>query len=254
MYAIMALFGVFASGIYVTQICGKNGKDTNEGIIFLLIISAGMFFGSHILYAIVNYRILIAVINNIHKINSFPAFLNAAVFIVGGSVFYGGLLGGLLTAKIIVLKKPHYEYLFDIATPAIPLFHCFGRIGCFLGGCCYGLESKFGVTFRRSLAEEANGVNRFPVQLLEALICLLLFLILDYLRKKGFFKSHLIYLYLFFYSVVRFFIEFVRGDEYRGFFFGLSTSQIVSIAIFCVVAPKLCVLLKNRNRRLCITE
>jgi len=237
MYAVMALFGVFASGIYVTQICRKNGKDDNEGIIFLLIVSAGMFLGSHILYAIVNYRILFAVINNIHKINSLQTFFDAAVLIAGGSVFYGGLLGGLLTAKIIILKKPHYDYLFDIATPAIPLFHCFGRIGCFLGGCCYGVESKFGFTFRRSLVEKANGVNRFPVQLLEALVCLLLFFILDYLRKKNFFKRHLIYLYLLFYSVVRFFLEFVRGDEYRGFFFGLSTSQIISIAIFCVVVP-----------------
>jgi len=254
MYAIMALFGVFASGIYVTQICKKNGKDDSEGIIFLLIISAGMFLGSHILYAIVNYRILFTVINNIQKINSFQAFLETAVLIAGGSVFYGGLLGGLLTAKIIVLKKPRYEYLFDIATPAIPLFHFFGRIGCFLGGCCYGIESKFGVTFRRSLVEKANGVNRFPVQLLEALVCLLLFFILDYLRKKKFFKGHLIYLYLLIYSVVRFFMEFIRGDEYRGLFFGLSTSQIISIAIFCVVAPKTYVFLKNRNRQPAITE
>ena len=244
MYQIMILAGIFAAAIYVTFICKKNGYDENDGIIFLLIISIGVFAGGHILYSIVNYQLLIKVIKNIHVINSFENFISAVFLIWGGNVFYGGLFGGILTAIIVFRKRPQYKYLLDIVTPAIPLFHFFGRIGCFFAGCCFGIESSFGFTFSHSIIEEANGINRFPVQLLEALINLFLFFIIDIFRRKNFFRQNIIYIYLLFYSVARFFIEFLRGDEYRGFVFALSTSQIISILVFCFTAPKIYSLFK----------
>ena len=234
----MILAGIFAAGIYVTRICNKTGHDDNDGIIFLLLISIGVFAGGHLLYSIVNYRLLIKIIQNISLINSLNTFLSAVALVWGGNIFYGGLLGGILTAIIIVKKKPCYRYLLDIVTPSVPLFHFFGRIGCFLGGCCFGIESSFGFTFRHAIIEEANGINRFPVQLLEALVNIVLFFILDAFRRKNIFKQNIIYLYLLFYSVARFCIEFLRGDEYRGFIVGLSTSQVISIVIFCVVVAR----------------
>ena len=239
MYQIMMLAGIFAAGIYVSRVCKKNGHDDNEGITFLLIVSIGVVAGGHILYSIVNYRIVIKVIQNISVIDSFQKFLSAVSYIFGGNVFYGGLLGGILAAAIVLKKRPQYRYLLDIVTPAIPLFHFFGRIGCFLAGCCFGIESFFGFTFHDSIIEEANGVNRFPVQLLEAFVNLLLFFLLDFMRRKNIFKQDIIYLYLLFYAVARFCIEFLRGDEYRGFVFALSTSQVISILIICFVAPKI---------------
>jgi phosphatidylglycerol:prolipoprotein diacylglycerol transferase len=245
MYQIMMLAGIFAAGIYVSHMCKKNGHDDNDGIIFLLIVSIGVFAGGHILYSIVNYQMFIKVIKNISVINSFENFRSAVYLIWGGSVFYGGLLGGILTAIIILKKRPQYIYLLDIVTPAIPLFHFFGRIGCFLAGCCFGIESSFGFTYDHSIIEEANGINRFPVQLLEAIINILIFFILDIFRRKNFFKQNILYLYLLFYSVARFFLEFLRGDEYRGFVFVLSTSQIISILIFCFVTPKIYSIIKK---------
>lgn len=121
----------------------------------------------------------------------------------------------------------------DICTPIIPLFHCFGRIGCFLGGCCYGIESSFGFTVHNNILNPSiNDVQRFPVQLLEAALNLILYFILFYLFKNNKFKGKLIAVYLILYSIIRFFDEFLRADEYRGFLFGLSTSQIISILIF----------------------
>jgi phosphatidylglycerol:prolipoprotein diacylglycerol transferase len=239
MYQTAILAGIFAAGIYVCRLCKKNGYNDNDGIIFLLLTSIGVFAGGRILYSMVNYRISIQVIKNISGINSFNDFLGAVNLIWGGSVFYGGLLGGILAAVIIFRKRPQYRYLLDYVTPAIPLFHFFGRIGCFLGGCCFGIQSSFGFTFHRSIVVEANGINRFPVQLLEALVNLVLFFILDVFRRKNLFRQNIIYLYLLFYSIARFFIEFLRGDAYRGFFFFLSTSQIISILIFCFVVPKI---------------
>jgi len=246
MYQIAVLVGIFAAGIYVCRLCTKNGCDDNDGIIFLLLTTIGVFVGGHVLYSIVNYQIFIHIIKNISKINSFQNFLSAVNLIWGGSVFYGGLLGGILAAIIIFKKKPQYKYLLDFATPAIPLFHFFGRIGCFFAGCCFGIKSSFGFTFRHSIITEANSVNRFPVQLLEAFVNILLFFILDLFRRKNLFKQNIIYIYLLFYSVSRFFIEFLRGDEYRGFFFNvLSTSQIISILIFCSIMPKIYSLFKK---------
>ena len=240
MYQVAMLFGIFAAGIYVCRLCKKNGYDDNDGIFFLLITSIGVFISGHVLYSIVNYQVFIYVIKNISNINSFKKFFNAVYLILGGNIFYGGLLGGLLTAAIIFKKKPQYRYLLDFVVPAVPLFHFFGRIGCFLAGCCFGINSSFGFTFRHSIIEEANGINRFPVQLLEALINILLFFILDFFRRKKLFKQNILYLYLLFYSIARFFIEFFRGDAYRGIFFNiLSTSQIISILILCLIIPKI---------------
>jgi phosphatidylglycerol:prolipoprotein diacylglycerol transferase len=206
MYQIAILAGIFAAGIYVCRLCTKNGHDDNDGIIFLLLVSTGVIAGGHILYSIINYQVFLQAIKNISNINSFQDFLNTVYPVWGGNVFYGGLLGGALAAIIILKRRPQYGYLLDYVTPAIPLFHCFGRIGCFLGGCCFGIESSFGFTFHHSIVEAANGTRRFPVQLLEAFINLLLFFVLDILRKKNLFKNNIIYLYLFCYSIARFFI------------------------------------------------
>jgi len=235
LYQIFAILGYFVSGIYACLVCRKNGRDDNNAIIFFLVIAVGVLLGAHLLYGILNFRLILYVIENISKVNSLKLAFEIFIEIFGGSIFYGGLLGGLLAAAIYFRKNPENKFLADIVAPSIPLFHFFGRIGCFLSGCCYGIESFFGFTSYHSPIESANGVSRFPVQLLEALFNLGLFFILDYLRKKEFFKNRIVFVYLAAYSAGRFLLEFLRGDSYRGFLLGLSTSQIISILIFCFV-------------------
>ena len=90
---------------------------------------------------------------------------------------------------------------------------------------------------------EANGVCRFPVQLLEAGCNLLLFVVLYWLLRKGFQRGRLLYFYLIAYGCIRFADEFLRGDSYRGVFFGISTSQGIAVATILV---SVILLLKNR--------
>jgi phosphatidylglycerol:prolipoprotein diacylglycerol transferase len=239
MYPIMALCGVFAAGLYVCAVCKKEGRDDNDAIIFLLIAAIGVFFGGHILYALVNFREIAALANNARDIHSWKDVIPYGINIFGGSVFYGGLIGGIIVGTAYLKNHREKSYLIDIAAPAIPLFHFFGRIGCFLGGCCFGIESVFGFTFHDAIIEEANGVNRFPVQLLEAVFNLCLFVFLDRVRRKRLFKDGLLSLYALLYSVGRFFIEFIRGDDYRGTWLFLSTSQIISVAVFFVAMATL---------------
>lgn len=232
-YMLASLVGIFASGVFACYYARKKYLDSIEMLIMLLIAAAGGLVGSHMLYGIVNYRYIVILTNNIDKITSFKMLFNSLTEIFGGSVFYGGLIGGIIAGYIYAIKQglDIYKYA-DIAAVSIPLMHTFGRIGCFLGGCCYGVESDIGYVYTCSLIEEANGVSRFPIQLLESSLNLILFFILFYLLRKSFFSQRLIYLYLCIYSIMRFILEFWRGDNHRGFIFGISTSQFISILIF----------------------
>ena len=152
----------------------------------------------------------------------------------GGLVFYGGLLG-FLTVFYLLQKmsvNSQSKVLWDGAALAIPLFHTFGRIGCAFSGCCFGIESHFGFTVHGNVLSPAvNDVCRFPVQLLEAALNLVLFAIFRHLLKKDRFKGGLFPMYLLSYSVIRFCDEFLRGDIIRGHVGLLSTSQWISIYI-----------------------
>lgn len=232
MYTIMIIIGVIVCGIYIVKICKLKKIDDNKIITLLLISSIGVLIGSHLLYALTKIDLILLFISKIHKVNSFKLLIDCLLEIFCGSVFYGGLIGGLITAYIYMKnKKMNINIISDLCTPIIPLFHFYGRIGCFLVGCCYGIESKFGFTYKNSLNELANHVSRFPIQLVESFSNLILFIILYIFYKKEKFKGKLIYIYLISYSILRFIFEFFRGDSYRGFIFGLSTSQFISVLL-----------------------
>jgi phosphatidylglycerol:prolipoprotein diacylglycerol transferase len=248
MYQVMVLCGVFVAGIYVCNISKKEGHDENDAIVFLLLVAIGIFFGGHILYGIVNYQSARYIIDDFFQSASLRQIFLDFVNLFGGSVFYGGLLGGLFVTYLYLHKKKDMRYLIDFSAPAIPLFHFFGRIGCFLGGCCFGVESTFGLTFRHSIVDIANNVNRFPVQLLEAAFNLCLFLLLNKVRSKNAKQGKVLYLYLLLYSAGRFFIEFLRGDDYRGGIWLLSTSQWISIIVFVIALSKIHIVEENYER------
>lgn len=232
-YFIMAMIGIFTAGILAVKECRKKNKDENELIVLFLISSIGLLIGGHLLYGITKINIIYKLIINFSKLSSFKEFMEIVKYIFGGQVFYGGLIGLLLTSYIYLKKKEtDSKFYYDIFSFSIPLFHFFARVGCFLGGCCYGVESHIGFTYQHSLIESANHVNRFPIQLVEASYNLCLFIILYSLYKKNKLTGKLLGLYLVLYPIGRFIFEFFRGDEYRGFLFGLSTSQIISILLF----------------------
>ena len=146
-YMIIALFGYFIAGCYACYKFKKKGHDENDMIQFYLVISIGVLLGGHMLFGLTNFRQFSSI-----SFESFRQFVNSCIVIFGGSVFYGGLAGGLL-AGYIYLKKKKYDVILytDVIAPCIPLFHMFGRLGCFLSGCCYGIESNFGIVYHLSL-------------------------------------------------------------------------------------------------------
>ncbi len=225
-YAIAALVGVFIACPFAIFTMKKRTGDGYPMLATLLISAVGVFAGGGILYGLTNIDSWYLMFNA----KDFEEWWNYAKLIFGGSVYYGGLIGGMIAAAI-VMKRRNYpaEIMTDIAAPAVALFHGFGRIGCFLGGCCYGIEVPWGVTYTHSLNESANGVPRMPVQLFESAFEFLLFFLLWMLLRHDRLKGRLFSLYLVLYGIFRFIIEYFRGDAYRGFLFGLSTSQFISI-------------------------
>ena len=233
-YGIMVVLGAFACVLVGANMIKRYGRDIYDFLLILLSIGAGIFIGAHIVYGFTHLDIIIKAFQNIGTL-WFDKFRDAIVYAIGGMVFYGGFLGGIGAIGIYCKfdKRIKARNLLDIYAVLTPLFHVFVRIGCFLGGCCFGIESPFGFTVHgNTINPELNDVNRLPIQLIEAGLNLLIFLLIFYLFKKSKMTDKLIFVYMLVYPVVRFTLEFFRGDAIRGFLFGLSTSQWISILLF----------------------
>ena len=163
-------------------------------------------------------------------------------FLRSGGVFYGGLLGAVIVGYLLMR---HYQLPWwrtaDACAPGIALGNFFGRQGCFAAGCCWGDPTTlpWGVKFTE-LGHQITGVPidtyLHPTQLYESFAMLIVFFFLLWLHKHRKFTGQVILFYALLYSVVRFSIEFVRGDP-RGDILGLttltglSTSQMLSIVV-----------------------
>lgn len=248
-YGLCSIVGLVVAGAVMYALIRKKGIYAQDVTLLAVAVALGMFAGGHIVYGITQISNIVDLFKNMPQYTA-RSFWRALGGYFGGMVFYGGLIGSFVCIAVFKRFKIAANFkkinILDAYAVVVPLFHVFGRIGCFLGGCCYGVESSFGfIVNGNQLSPEINGVRRFPVQLVEAGCNLIIFLVLLYLYKKGKAKDRLVYLYLLIYPTVRFGLEFLRGDEIRGFLFGLSTSQWISIGLFAFSAVSLAI----RSRR-----
>jgi phosphatidylglycerol:prolipoprotein diacylglycerol transferase len=161
--------------------------------------------------------------------------------LLAGGAFYGGLIAAALFAVWYVrLQHLPFWKVVDVYSPAVSLGLGMGRIGCFAAGCDYGkpTTSAWGVVFTSPIAHEVSGVPLgiplYPTQPIMMLASLSIFAILIWRYSRKSRDGEIFVLYLALYAVARFFIEFLRGDEDRGFVFhhALSTSQFIAILAF----------------------
>jgi phosphatidylglycerol:prolipoprotein diacylglycerol transferase len=224
-YGFFILLG-FATGVFLAV---HRARKTNVSISFERV--ADLFFYS-VLSAILGSRILFVLINfNVYRKDPLQTFK----IWEGGLVFYGGFI--LAVGVSIVYMKWHklpIWKLADLSSPSIALGLFFGRIGCFLAGCCYGKESSlpWSVVFKDPNSLARLNVPLHPTQLYEAAGGLVIFSLLIWREKRKAFDGQIFWLFSLLYSVARFLIEMVRGDP-RGFIFQglLSTSQGVGILL-----------------------
>lgn len=171
-----------------------------------------------------------------------PAQLISLDFLRSGGVFYGGLIGAILSGYFLMrrYKLPWWKTA-DACAPGIAIGNFFGRQGCFAAGCCWGKPTSlpWGVKFTE-LGHEITGVpidvRLHPTQLYESFAMLIVFFLLLWLHKHRRFSGQVILFYALLYSIIRFAIEFLRDDP-RGDLLGLttltglSTSQLISLII-----------------------
>lgn len=234
-YGLMIGIGVVAAYMTAEYRARKLKLDPDKifGLVIWCLVSG--YIGSKILFCITVFDRLL----------EDPAYFLRSI--QSGWVVYGGLLGGILGGYLYCrFRKVNFMAYFDLALPSVALAQAFGRIGCFLAGCCYGrqTESLFHVVFTDS-AYAPNGVPLIPTQLISSALNFLNFFVLLWLSKKKKAEGQIAGCYLIFYSVGRFFLEYFRGDMERGSVGGFSTSQF--IAIFTLAAG---ILLVWGSRRL----
>lgn len=198
--------------------------DFNDFITLAGCTGIGALVGAKILYILV----LISQID-VSQVLTYK-YLNG--LLRGGFVFYGGVMGGLTGAffcgKIFNMSIQKYIHIY---IPVIPLVHAFGRIGCLMVGCCYGVPySGAGAVVYNNSPVAPRGIKLFPVQGVEAFlnICLAFFLF-QYVKSK---KEKSVELYLLIYAIFRYVLEFLRYDRVeRGVCGALSVSQWISLFI-----------------------
>lgn len=239
-YQITGLIGIVAA-LAVVLLIRRRTKLTTSHLLWLSVCgAAGIFVGGHLLFFLVGLPDFIA--NEVPHIHSVDQLLDSLYYASSGLVFYGGLLCALLFMYFYIQarKLPGRLYLNNMVL-GFPVFHCIARIGCLLNGCCYGIEYHGPLAVQYTASHISPGINdeivdftRFPVQPLEALLELIIFIILLILFLKKGDRFAVTPAYLLMYAVVRFFDEFLRGDSLRGIWGPFSTSQWISLAILII--------------------
>lgn len=263
-YGMLGIAGVICGIVYLWLITRKTDIDFSD-VIYVYVWSAiGVMVGAKLLYILIEMPQITEVLKQYIALGSIGdgsiTIKDYAVGLLsGGFVFYGGVFGGLLS---LVIACRYFGYdsdsMFMVITPALPLAHAFGRVGCTVAGCCYGIETDgiISIVYHNSRYAPV-GVRLFPVQLVEAVGDIVIFIILVYIilrnsnvknaalgyQKPG---SHIcfsgymvLYIYLLMYAVLRFVLEFLRGDAVRGRWLFFSTSQWICIFVLMYVIPAL---------------
>lgn len=224
-------YGFFVATGFLIGIYLATQQATKEGIQSQKIVDLGFYI---LLASIVGSRLFYILVNPSHYMSN-P--LDIFKIWEGGLVFYGGVL--LVIPTVIWYVRKNNIGLWktaDVFAPSIAIGHAFGRIGCFSAGCCYGRIAEslpWSVIFTSPECLAPLNVPLHPTQLYEAGAEAVNFLILITLRKYKSFNGQLFFTYILIYSVIRFTIEFFRGDVSRGYIIeNLSLAQGISILMF----------------------
>ena len=237
-YSLAYIFGIIIGLLLCKKIFIKDTKINEKFDDYLTYLILGIIIGGRLGYILFyNFNYYLNNFFDIYKIWQ------------GGMSFHGGLLG-IIVASIIFGKKNNQDpfIYMDLVSLVAPIGIFFGRLANFINSELYGTVRNipWSVIFVK-----VDNLSRHPSQLYEAILeGIILFLILMHFRKKNYLtKPGLISgLFLIFYSIFRFFVEFYRvPDEQIGYLaFNLSMGQIISL-VFLIIGT-IIFFLKNENR------
>jgi len=219
-YGACIVLGVALGIVVAVARARRYGVGRFDELAVGLLGLSGGIAGSVALYVIVHAREFLA---------------DPSLFRSPGLVFYGGVVGGAIAIALYCRKfGVPMAAAADAGAPGLALGHAVGRVGCLLGGCCYGRPCAADFPF----AVRLHDAWRHPVQLYEAagllVIACALAALSRVLRPR---PGALIALYLGGYAILRILTEWLRGDDLeRGFVWPgvLSTSQAIALGMLLV--------------------
>lgn len=225
-YGFFIMLGALAAYYYALKQAPSIGLTTDGASEMTLLIIVSAYVGGKVFLWFSDWDYYM----------SHPAKMIA--FSGSGFVFYGSFIVCILSLLVFFrFKKVKPAPAFDVLAVCTALVHGAGKLGCFMAGCCYGktCQPAIGVIYSNPTSQ-AHPLHTplYPVQLIDAVIIFAACIFLIQYRKRKKFAGELMLWYVFIYSTARFFTEFLRGDDDRGFIGPLSQSQWVSLVLLVV--------------------
>ncbi|MBM4154254.1 MAG: prolipoprotein diacylglyceryl transferase [Lentisphaerae bacterium] len=210
-FGVLAAMGFGAALWHWTRLARIERKPAEYASDVVLWIMVGGILGARLTYVVANWEVYAADLVGILRIDR------------GGLIFYGGFIGGTLAVLLLGMRRrENLLSLGDLVVSGVPLGHAFGRVGCYLNGCCHG-------DWTRHWIGQLGG-GRQPVQLYEAVGDVVIYYFLAKQYARGGRAGSIVALYLVTYPALRFMLEFLRGDE-RHMMGPLSLAQWISIGL-----------------------
>ncbi|MDP1570239.1 MAG: prolipoprotein diacylglyceryl transferase [Vicinamibacterales bacterium] len=227
-------YGVFLASAYLLGLWMAVRRANAAGLDGNRVLDLGIWV---IIAALVGAKALLFIVDFQYFTSSWDNFMT---LVRSGGVFYGGLIAAVVVC-IYQLRKHRLPLWVsgDLFAPGIALGYMVGRLGCLLAGCCYGrpTEVAWAITFTDPAAALNVGtplnVALHPTQLYEAAAGLVILVTLLATEGRGRqFAGRTFWQFVLIYSVLRFGIEYFRGDPRGDVFAMLSTSQFISLVLF----------------------
>lgn len=222
-YGLFVALG-FTAGLLVTLRLGRAYGLSSQQVMDMAFVSiVSGIIGSRLLFVLINLPHFKA-----HPLDIFKIWQ-------GGLVFSGGLVAVALTL-FWYGRRQHLSFwrIGDLCAPGVSLGQAFGRIGCFMAGCCYGkpTDGACSVLFTHPDSLAPLNIPLHPTQLYEAAIGLVIFAVLWILQKRKKYQGQVMLWFLILHSTGRLLAEKFRADH-RGWIPGtdMSVTQLVAMLI-----------------------
>ncbi len=227
-YGVMIVLGFVLAVWWAMRVAPRYGIDAEQILDFVLLTALGGIVGARLVYVALDWR----------------EFLSQPVHVLyfweGGLSFHGAVIGGGLAVAFLARRKGiPFLHLADVLAPSVALAYSVGRIGCFLGGCCYGVPTDlpWACSFQDPFNPHLHTPPSHPTQIYASLSNLLIFALLTRMQRPPHPTGKVFWAYLVLYGVYRFVVEFWRiGATSTVLALGLSDAQWVSIGMVLVGA------------------
>ena len=223
-YGVMMALG-FAAGLWTATRRARFVNVSSDAITDVTLwILVGSIIGARIIYVTTYWK------------QEFADQPFSEVFMIqhGGLVYYGGLIGAIVAGiAYLAWKKLPVWKISDILAPSIALGSVFGRVGCLLNGCCYGVPCSLPWAIHFPIDHETKGVGVHPTEIYDSLLNLILYVLLAWWFRHKKFDGQIFAAYLMIYAIFRSIVEHFRGDYPTDHIhYGLTSAQLVSIPMF----------------------